>query len=101
RLVRAGEDGEAILAGVVRYAAWTEATGNAGTEFVKQIPTFLNGRFWCEEWTLPAPAAPRVNGHANGRGRHDDDPPVPLALLVDRRVAEWREYEESLGNATQ
>lgn len=52
-LVKQGVDADAIIGGARRYAAYCEALGKVKTEFVKQMPTFLNGRGWEEEFEVP------------------------------------------------
>lgn len=52
-LLKAGEDAAAIIDGVTRYSRYCEAMNKTGTEYVKQIPTFLNSRAWEEDYPLP------------------------------------------------
>ncbi|BCL47875.1 MULTISPECIES: helix-turn-helix domain-containing protein [Citrobacter] len=54
---------EAMLAGVKRYAAYCRATGNTGTQFVKQAATFFGpDRHFEESWQTPsAPGGGRRN----------------------------------------
>jgi len=52
-LLKSGQDPELVISGVERYAQYCQARGIAGTEYVKQIPSFLNGSCWLEEFTLP------------------------------------------------
>lgn len=61
--IRSGETSEVIHAGVVRYAAYIRATGKEGTEFVKQMCTFLGkSRHYRDPWDIP----PSKNGsHPN------------------------------------
>ncbi len=59
---KAGIEPSALIAGVERYAAYIEATGKAGTEYVKQAATFFGpNEHWAEPWT-----APHTNGRTNG-----------------------------------
>lgn len=51
--VKAGADPQAIIAGARRYAAWCDATGKSGTEFVRQASTFLNQQDWEGEFIIP------------------------------------------------
>ena len=45
-----------MLEGVLRYAAWCEATGKTGTEMVMQAPRFLGpGKEYENAWEVPAP----------------------------------------------
>lgn len=52
RLLRDGISAEELIAGARRYSAFLTATGRLGTEFVKQIPTFLNAKAWQEEFEV-------------------------------------------------
>jgi hypothetical protein len=53
--LKSGETHEAIHAGTIRYAAYVRATGKEGTEFVKQMCTFLGkSRHYLEPWDIPA-----------------------------------------------
>ncbi len=88
RLLRDGEDPAAIQAGVERYAAWAKAEGKVGTSYVKQIPTFLNGRAWEEEW-LTTDDAPSTHY------RPVEDPTLEEAANRDAALAaEMRAMEE-------
>ncbi|MGS4680553.1 helix-turn-helix domain-containing protein [Enterobacter soli] len=59
--IKDGVTGEAMLAGVTRYAGYVRATGNAGTQYVKQAATFFGpDRHFEELWQAPS-------GPANGR----------------------------------
>lgn len=59
-----------MLDGVKRYAARVRATGNTGTQFVKQAATFFGpDRHFEDYWQQPA-------AHGGGRQRQVD---VPLA----------------------
>lgn len=76
KLVNAGEDPDAIMAGVLRYRAWCEATGKIGTETVKMAKSFFGpDQAWKESWDLPKPARKTVSAepalpmsHARMRG---------------------------------
>lgn len=69
RRVAEGESPESILAGTVRYAAYCEATGKIGTEFVKQGATFFGkGRHWEGDFAPPA---------TNGNGKSLHGAPMP------------------------
>ncbi|HAW2958623.1 TPA: replication protein [Escherichia coli] len=60
--IREGIKPETMLDGVKRYAAWVRATGNTGTQFVKQAATFFGpDRHFEDFWQQPA---------APGGGRH-------------------------------
>ncbi|HAK5376659.1 TPA: helix-turn-helix domain-containing protein [Salmonella enterica] len=53
--LREGIKPETMLDGVRRYAAWIRATGNTGTQFVKQASTFFGpDRHFDEFWQQPA-----------------------------------------------
>jgi hypothetical protein len=55
--VRQGATPAEILEGVRRYAAYCVATDKIGTDFVKQLRTFLGkSRYYLEPWTLPRAA---------------------------------------------
>lgn len=55
--VRKGATPAEILEGVRRYAAYCVATDKIGTDFVKQLRTFLGkSRYYLEPWTLPRAA---------------------------------------------
>ena len=70
---KSGEDPEAIIDGAKRYRQWCKDTLKIGTEFVKQIPTWLNGRCWQEDYVAPAQPS---NGQA-----HDAQPLKPIRLV--------------------
>jgi hypothetical protein len=58
--IQAGATPAEILAGVKRYAAYCRATDKVGTEYVKQLRTFLGkSRYYLEPWTLPRTAGTR------------------------------------------
>ncbi|MEB0966124.1 replication protein [Citrobacter braakii] len=53
--LREGVKPETMLDGVKRYAVWVRATGNIGTQFVKQAATFFGpDRHFDEFWQQPA-----------------------------------------------
>ena len=53
-----------ILAGVVRYASWVRAKGKEGTEYVKQLATFLGtGKAFLEKWEVGSAQAERSYSH--------------------------------------
>lgn len=55
--VRQGATPAEILEGVRRYAAYCVATDKIGTDFVKQLRTFLGkSRYYLEPWTVPRAA---------------------------------------------
>lgn len=51
-LGKKGTDLEAVIAGALAYAKHCDLTNATGTKYVKQIPTFLNGRAWEEDYTV-------------------------------------------------
>ncbi len=64
--IREGIKPETMLDGVKRYAAWVRATGNTGTQFVKQAATFFGpDRHFEDYWQQPA-------AHGGGRQRQVD-----------------------------
>lgn len=65
-LVKAGTDPNTIIEGCRRYRSWCDATSKTGTEMVKQVPTFLNGKCWLESFDLPEIS---VNGKAGESSR--------------------------------
>ncbi|WGS85010.1 helix-turn-helix domain-containing protein [Methylomonas sp. UP202] len=64
--LKAGIDPQEIVAGTIRYAAWADATGKTGTEFVKQAATFFGPDLhFREPFTIPTnPAQPGGRKHA-------------------------------------
>jgi hypothetical protein len=53
--VREGASEDELERGVVRYAAYCDATGKSGTEYVKQASTFLGpDEHWREDWAVPS-----------------------------------------------
>lgn len=53
--IREGIKPETMLDGVKRYAAWVRATGNIGTQFVKQAATFFGpDRHFEDFWQQPS-----------------------------------------------
>jgi hypothetical protein len=53
-LVRKGEDPEAILAGARLYRKWADARQKTGTQYIAQIPTWLNQQRWKESFGASA-----------------------------------------------
>ncbi|HDU6139459.1 TPA: helix-turn-helix domain-containing protein [Klebsiella pneumoniae subsp. pneumoniae] len=68
---------EVMLAGVKRYAAYTRATGSAGTQYVKQAASFFGpDRHFEESWQAPSAPGGGHNGtiaRLSGLGRMSDD----------------------------
>ncbi|EAB9480351.1 helix-turn-helix domain-containing protein, partial [Salmonella enterica subsp. enterica] len=57
--LKEGVNAETMLEGVKRYAGWVSATGNSGTQFVKQATTFFGpDRHFGELWAVPAAPSP-------------------------------------------
>jgi len=61
-LCRSGTDPTAIIDGAHRYAAWCDAVGRSGTEFVRQVPTWLNNCGWSEDYAIPPNGKPAKAG---------------------------------------
>lgn len=93
RLLSKGESVELLLGGVRAYAAWAVATGTAGTERVKQIPTFLNQRSWEETWE---PGSGGQNGQRQARD-WDEQSEEQLAGLRDFRLRQGG-FREPVGH---
>ena len=77
KLCKSAEMAGVILEGVKRYARWCDATGKTKTELVAQMTTWLNGRRWDEEYTVPG-----------------DDPPLRVVPGHVDEAEELREYQE-------
>jgi hypothetical protein len=55
--LKEGVTAEAMAEGVKRYAAWVSASGQVGTQYVKQAQTFFGpDHHFAEEYTIPAQA---------------------------------------------
>lgn len=79
--LKSGVPPEALLDGARRYRAWAEAEGIVGTQFVKQIPSWMNGKCWTEGWLI----RPRVNDDRKRSGKDGkaaDTPGDKLARLL-------------------
>jgi len=72
--MQAGATAAEILEGVRRYAAYCRATDKIGTEFVKQLRTFLGkSRHYLEPWALPRGAgAPALRETTGAKVREED-----------------------------
>jgi hypothetical protein len=46
-------DHPAILQGARNYRAWADATGKTGTQFIKQMDSWLTGKLWLEDYQAP------------------------------------------------
>lgn len=61
--LKEGVTAEAMMAGVARYAAYCQAKGNTGTEYVMQAQRFFGkGREFDNEWTAAAAKPSRHHG---------------------------------------
>ena len=58
RLIKGGDDPDAMILGATNYALERRASGNDGTEWVMQASTFLNKRAWEGFQAAPRPLAP-------------------------------------------
>jgi hypothetical protein len=78
---------ETLGAGVDRYAKWCEATGKIGTEYVKQMATFINQMCYLNDFEIPLQVV---------KVPADDD--AMLTFARDRGMREphvgesWRDY---------
>ena len=62
--LKEGHTKDEILAGVVRYASWVRSKGKEGTEYVKQLATFLGpGKPFLEKWEIGSAQADRSYAH--------------------------------------
>jgi hypothetical protein len=56
--IQEGHSWAAILEGARRYAAFIQATGKEGTQYIKQAATFIGPeKNFLEPWALPATIA--------------------------------------------
>jgi len=53
RRVVGSTDPDLLIAKAEEYHRWADATGKTGTEMVKQMTTWLNGKLWLEIYELP------------------------------------------------
>lgn len=85
-LIKSGVPPGDLLEGAQRYRAWADAEGSTGSQFVQQIPTWLNRKGWQEEWAI------RTGGNGNG--------PHPAGQRGNRAASESLEAERDriLGN---
>jgi len=82
--IRSGVDPAELIAGVMRYATFCEATGKTGTEFVQMAQTFFGpGERWREPWNLPASNRRPLSAQEIGREN--------LARAIERRARDARE----------
>lgn len=73
--IRSGAKPSDIMAGLRRYAAFVDATGKAGTEFVMQAATFLGpDERWTESWALDRAKAPPPPAGSEAARRHNEMP---------------------------
>lgn len=67
--LKAGVASEAMMAGVHRYAAYVQATGKAGTEYVKQAATFFGpDHHFDEAWDAPSTPQRKTNSQQKHGG---------------------------------
>lgn len=67
--LKAGVASEAMMAGVHRYAAYVQATGKAGTEYVKQAATFFGpDQHFDETWDAPSTPQRQTNSQQKHGG---------------------------------
>lgn len=89
KLLVAGVAPAAIIDGAREYADWAVQTHNAGTQFVKQLSTWLSRRGWEERYVLPPPQA-MSRGSPNGHR--------PEALSLDEQHRQlMADYEAKYG----
>lgn len=61
--IKQGVTADVLSDGVKRYAAFLQATGRIGTEYVKQASSFFGpGEHYAADWTAPARIPERSNG---------------------------------------
>ena len=60
--------GPAVFEGLERYRQWCDKSATTGTQFVKQMPTWLNNRCWEEDY--PDNPQPR-NGQKTAVGTYE------------------------------
>jgi len=83
--VREGATPGDIVAGARRYKSFCDLTGKTGTEYVKQMTSFLNQRCWLEIWNAPAP------------GRATNDQPRRLRdMTTSERLTHGSMFEDLL-----
>ena len=76
--------------GVNRYAAFCQATGKIGTEFVMMASTFFGpSQHYLEDWVLPDGGMPRDNKYLEGWALEKD---LPLPNIGE----EFPEYRKRL-----
>ena len=94
-LLKSGVPPGDIIDGARRYLEWAKATGQQGSPYVKQIPTFLNGRSWQESWAIPKDTG---NGHPQRQqnGRHDPASNT-VAATTERVLREIAERRGAIG----
>jgi hypothetical protein len=91
KLLARGVDPDLILAGVRRYRALSDVTGDSGTQFVAQITSWLRAERWGEQYDIPDRPPPQ----RNGRGAAPDTPP-----LEDRHQDLLTRYTAAYGTKT-
>jgi hypothetical protein len=87
--IRDGADPQAMLAGVMAYAAEQQRKGKLGTEFVMQATKFLNQEVWRDYLDKPATADAKP-GKATIESIPDDRWRKEVQHFVDRRgMCQW------------
>lgn len=61
RNIANGVDPAVMHAGILRYAAYCKATGDAGTKFVRKAENFLRKGEYEDDWPLPEEPAPYLD----------------------------------------
>jgi uncharacterized protein YdaU (DUF1376 family) len=69
-----GKEQQAAIDGLKKYRAWCDATGKTGTELVKQMDSWINGRLWLEDYEIP----PMVHGRVVSRIGPEPDQTQPI-----------------------
>ena len=81
--IKQGKLADDMIAGVKRYAAYCEAKGNIGTEFVKQASSFFGPSLHFEEsWEPPPPTLTAQRSQRSQRPEKFD----PIAFVNRNRV---------------
>jgi len=70
-----GKEQQAAIDGLKKYRAWCDSTGKTGTELVKQMDSWINGRLWLEDYEVPAPT---VRGRVVSRIGSEPDQTQPI-----------------------
>lgn len=85
--LKAGEQAQEMLDGVMRYAAFIQASGKAGTEFVQQAATFFGpNRHYLEAWEIAGVVNnrnARANPHQLPTGGYGQSSQLPADFNPD------------------